>query len=68
MPSSISVGDSSHFPTVIDWITRGLVNPGHIVTHQFDFRDVAAAFDLAERHPQQSCKVLLDFGEASHGG
>ncbi|WP_455286697.1 Zn-dependent oxidoreductase [Cupriavidus necator] len=51
------------FPTVIDWITRGLVNPGHIVTHQFDFRDVAAAFDLAERHPQQSCKVLLDFGE-----
>ncbi len=50
-------------PTVIDWITRGLVNPGHIVTHQFDFRDVVAAFDLAERHPQQSCKVLLDFGE-----
>ncbi|WP_354684712.1 Zn-dependent oxidoreductase [Cupriavidus necator] len=50
------------FPTVIDWIARGLVNPGHIVTHKFDFREVAAAFDMAERHPQLSCKVLLDFG------
>jgi len=53
------------FPTVIDWISRGLVNPGHIVTHQVDFRDVASAFDLAERNPRQSCKVLLDFGDGN---
>ena len=52
------------FPTVIDWITRGLVDPGHIVTHQVDFHDVAGAFDLAERNPRESCKVLLDFGDA----
>jgi L-gulonate 5-dehydrogenase len=51
------------FPTVIDWISRGLVDPGHIVTHQVDFRDVAGAFELAERHPRESCKVLLDFGD-----
>lgn len=51
------------FPTVIDWISRGLVNPGHIVTHQVDFRDVAGAFELAERHPRETCKVLLDFGD-----
>ena len=50
------------FPTVIDWISRGLVNPGHIVTHQVDFRDVNGAFNLAERNPRESCKVLLDFG------
>ncbi|HSW06754.1 Zn-dependent oxidoreductase [Aquabacterium sp.] len=50
------------FPTVIDWIARGLVDPGHIVTHQVDFHDVAGAFDLAERNPRESCKVLLDFG------
>ncbi len=53
------------FPTVIDWISRGLVNPGHIVTHQVDFRDVAGAFELAERHPRESCKVLLDFGDGN---
>lgn len=51
------------FPTVIDWISRGLVNPGHIVTHQVDFRDVKGAFELAEHRPRESCKVLLDFGD-----
>ena len=50
------------FPTVIDWIARGLVDPAHIITHKIDFRDVAGAFDLAERNPRDSCKVLLDFG------
>jgi len=50
------------FPTVIDWIARGLVDPGHIITHKVDFHDVAGAFDIAERNPRESCKVLLDFG------
>jgi L-gulonate 5-dehydrogenase len=53
------------FPTVIDWISRGLVDPGHIVTHQVDFREVASAFELAERNPRESCKVLLDFGDGA---
>ncbi|RAS02419.1 Zn-dependent oxidoreductase [Cupriavidus alkaliphilus] len=51
------------FPTVIDWIMRGLVDPGRIVTHQVNVRDVAHAFDLAENQPRVSCKVLLDLGE-----
>jgi L-gulonate 5-dehydrogenase len=50
------------FPTVIDWVERGLVHPERIITHKVDFRDVAGAFDLAERQPRYSCKVLLDFG------
>jgi L-gulonate 5-dehydrogenase len=50
------------FPTVIDWISRELVDPGLIITHQVDFRDVSGAFDLAEKYPRLSCKVLLDFG------
>lgn len=45
---------------VIDWISRGLVHPEHIVTHKVDFRDVASAFELAEGNPEESCKVLLD--------
>lgn len=51
------------FPTVIDWIEKGLVDPGRIVSHKIGFREVAGAFDLAERNPRYSCKVLLDFGE-----
>ncbi|MNN44701.1 putative oxidoreductase [compost metagenome] len=51
------------FPTVIDWISQGLVDPGRIVTHQIDFRDVADALDLAEHNPRERCKILLDFGE-----
>ncbi|TDV35587.1 L-gulonate 5-dehydrogenase [Paraburkholderia caballeronis] len=50
------------FPTVIDWISRGLVHPEHIVTHRVDFRNVGDAFELAEHSPKESCKVLLDFG------
>ena len=50
------------FPTVIDWFSRGLVQPEHIITHKVDFRDVKQAFDIAEKQPRYSCKVLLDFG------
>ncbi|CAM3455634.1 Zn-dependent oxidoreductase [Cupriavidus taiwanensis] len=51
------------FPTVIDWITRGRVDPGRIVTHQIPFRDVADAFALSESQPRACCKVLLDLSE-----
>ncbi|HXZ10698.1 MAG TPA: Zn-dependent oxidoreductase [Paraburkholderia sp.] len=49
------------FPTVIDWLERGLVTPQSIVTHKVDFRDVGSAFELAEHSPKDTCKVLLDF-------
>jgi len=49
------------FPQVIDWIARGLIQPEHIVTHKVGFRDVARAFEMAERNPAESCKILLDF-------
>jgi L-gulonate 5-dehydrogenase len=50
------------FPTVIDWIGRGLVHPERIITHKVDFRSAKEAFEVAERRPRYSCKVLLDFG------
>jgi L-gulonate 5-dehydrogenase len=50
------------FPTVIDWLERGLVTPESIITHKVDFRDVSSAFELAEHNPRETCKVLLDFG------
>ncbi|MEX3843733.1 Zn-dependent oxidoreductase [Paraburkholderia sp. BR10882] len=50
------------FPTVIDWLERGLVTPESIITHKVDFREVSSAFELAEHNPRETCKVLLDFG------
>jgi L-gulonate 5-dehydrogenase len=38
------------------------VPPERIITHKVDFREVDRAFDIAERQPRYSCKVLLDFG------
>jgi L-gulonate 5-dehydrogenase len=52
------------FPKVIDWIEQRLVDPGRIISHKVDFRDVNGAFDIAEKNPRYSCKVLLDFGDA----
>ncbi len=52
------------FQQVIDWISRGLIQPEHIVTHKVDFRQVAQAFELAEQRPAESCKILLDFSGA----
>ncbi|KVM62531.1 hypothetical protein WJ58_02870 [Burkholderia ubonensis] len=47
-------------PTLI-FVGRGLIQPEHIVTHKVGFRDVARAFEMAERNPAESCKILLDF-------
>jgi L-gulonate 5-dehydrogenase len=53
------------FPQVIDWISRGLIEPEHIVTHKVDFRQVEQAFEQVELKPAESCKILLDFTMAS---
>jgi L-gulonate 5-dehydrogenase len=49
------------FPKVIDWVSKGLINPGKIITHQIHFTEVTKAFELIQTDPKSSCKVLLDF-------
>lgn len=49
------------FPVVIDWLTRGLIDPGKLVTHQFDYQQVTRAIELFETDQKQCCKVLLSF-------
>jgi L-gulonate 5-dehydrogenase len=49
------------FPRVIEWVRQGRVHPERIITHRINFREVSNAFELIERHPNESCKVLLDF-------
>ncbi len=49
------------FPRVIEWVTKGLVRPEKIITHRIDFRNVEQAFEIVQKDPRNSCKVLLDF-------
>jgi L-gulonate 5-dehydrogenase len=48
-------------PQVIAWFASGAIKPAAMITHCFPARDAAAAFDLIERHPEQTVKVQLAF-------
>jgi L-gulonate 5-dehydrogenase len=52
---------SNRFPEAIRWISEGKVQTGPMVTHAFPFTEAQAAFDLLEKSPQTTCKVLLTF-------
>jgi L-gulonate 5-dehydrogenase len=56
--------NSAMFPRVIEWMSRGLLQPERLITHRLDFREVERAFELLEGEPNRTCKVLLDFGNA----
>lgn len=51
------------FPTVIDWLKNGLINPEKLVTHEFDYQDVTDAITLFEKDQKRCCKVLLTFAK-----
>jgi L-gulonate 5-dehydrogenase len=46
---------------VIEWFASGAIEPAAMITHCFPARDAAAAFELIERHPEQTVKVQLAF-------
>ncbi|TCL93927.1 L-gulonate 5-dehydrogenase [Rhizobium sp. PP-WC-2G-219] len=48
-------------PEVIGWLEAGLLRPEAMITQTFDARDARAAFDLVEKHPEQTLKVQLIF-------
>ncbi|WLI77298.1 Zn-dependent oxidoreductase [Kosakonia sp. H02] len=53
--------NANKFPVVIDWLTRGLIDPGKLVTHKFDYQHVTDAIELFEKDQRRCCKVLLTF-------
>ncbi|WP_342320767.1 Zn-dependent oxidoreductase [Kosakonia sp. BYX6] len=53
--------NANKFPVVIDWLARGLIDPGKLVTHKFDYQHVTDAIELFEKDQRQCCKVLLTF-------
>lgn len=55
--------NANKFPVVIDWLQKGLIDPGKLVTHRFDFHHVTDAIELFEKDQRQCCKVLLTFAQ-----
>jgi len=53
--------NANKFPVVIDWLARGLIAPGKLVTHKFTYHHVTDAIELFEKDQRRCCKVLLTF-------
>jgi L-gulonate 5-dehydrogenase len=51
------------FPTVIDWMASGKIQPHKLISHRFDFHAIQQALNLFETNPMACCKVLLQFSE-----
>jgi L-gulonate 5-dehydrogenase len=49
------------FPIVVDCIEQSIFDPQKIISHTFDFTDVAEAIDLLINKPDECCKVILNF-------
>ncbi|HFF1756257.1 TPA: D-mannonate dehydratase ManD [Escherichia coli] len=55
--------NANKFPVVIDWLSKGLIEPEKLITHTFEFQHVADAISLFEQDQKHCCKVLLTFSE-----
>jgi len=49
------------FPTVIEWMEKGFIDPEKLITHQFDYHHITDALEIFEKDQRQCCKVLLTF-------
>jgi L-gulonate 5-dehydrogenase len=50
-------------PEVVGWLESGRLRPEGMITQTFAAADARAAFDLVERHPEQTLKVHLTFAD-----
>ncbi|MEA9391138.1 Zn-dependent oxidoreductase [Acerihabitans sp. TG2] len=55
--------NSHRFPTVIDWLDRGLIEPEKLVTHYLPLSQVEKAMTIFENDPRGCCKVILSIGQ-----
>ena len=53
--------NANKFPVVIDWLTKGLIDPEKLITHTFDYHHVTDAIEVFEKDQRKCCKVLLTF-------
>ena len=53
--------NNKKFPQVIEWFTKGLVQPEKILSHVFTFDEAQKAFELTDTNPELVCKIVLTF-------
>jgi L-gulonate 5-dehydrogenase len=49
------------FPTVIDWMQRGLLHPEKLISHRMPFSEIARGMSIFEKQEDNCCKVSLEF-------
>ncbi|MCB8814536.1 NAD(P)-dependent alcohol dehydrogenase [Desulfosporosinus shakirovi] len=50
------------YPQAIDAISKRIIDISGIITHEFDFEDVANAFDFAINHKEEVVKAVIKIG------
>ena len=53
--------NNKKFPQVIEWFSKGLVQPEKILTHTFIFDEAQKAFELSDTNQEEVCKIVLTF-------
>lgn len=53
--------NSRKFPQVIEWFEKGLIQPGKMISHRFDFENIMDALKLNESEPEKVSKIILKF-------
>ncbi|MEZ3141664.1 Zn-dependent oxidoreductase [Citrobacter braakii] len=55
--------NANKFPEVIDWLSKGYIDPEKLITHRFNYQHIADGIELFEKDQKHCCKVLLKFDE-----
>nr|WP_318381792.1 Zn-dependent oxidoreductase [uncultured Enterobacter sp.] len=55
--------NANKFPVVIEWMSKGLIDPEKLITHTFDYHHITDAIELFANDQRKCCKVLLTFTE-----
>jgi 2-desacetyl-2-hydroxyethyl bacteriochlorophyllide A dehydrogenase len=51
--------NAGKMPEVVGWIAAGEVKTGPLVSHEFKLEELQKAFDLLDREPEKTCKVVI---------
>ncbi|MDR3588369.1 MAG: zinc-binding alcohol dehydrogenase family protein [Negativicutes bacterium] len=51
--------NAGKMPEVVRWIAAGEVKTGPLVSHEFKLAELQKAFDLLNKEPEKTCKVVI---------
>lgn len=55
--------NNRHFPLVLDWMERNLIDPEILISHFFPLREAERAMMIFENQLHSCCKILLDIAD-----